>query len=80
MIEEKICLENLNPETVNVLWQKTITVDGTTYDIDLPRRCCYSNSVYGRERVQEDLPEKYQAAIFAVWGDAPTITDLSSQQ
>ncbi len=29
----------------------------------------------GGTQVQEEVPEPYKSAIFAVWGDAPTVSD-----
>lgn len=37
----------------------------------------YINSQRGREEVQNELPQAQQNAIFAVWGDTPTVTENS---
>lgn len=79
-METKIILNNLTVDHVDVICQNVITIDGVTHNLDLPCANAYVNDEFDRSRIKEDLPENYQAAIFAVWGDAPTITNLSSQQ
>ena len=79
-VNTKITLTNLTKDHVDVICQDVITIDGITKNLDLPRANAYVNDAFDRSRIKEDLPENYQAAIFAVWGETPTITDLSSQQ
>ena len=79
-METKIILNNLTVDHVDVICQKVITIDGVTHNLDLPCANAYINDAFDRSRIKEDLPENYQAAVFAVWGETPTITDLSSQQ
>ena len=79
-METKITLSNLSTDYVDVVWQDIIEIDGVIRNLDLPRASSYINSEYGRSQVLLDLPENYQAAIFAVWGETPTITDQSYQQ
>lgn len=79
-METKITLNNLTADHVDVICQNVITIDGVTHNLDLPCANAYANDEFDRSRIKEDLPENYQAAIFAVWGDTPTITDLSSQE
>lgn len=79
-METKITLSNLSTDYVDVVWQDTIEVDGVIRNLDLPRASSYTNSEYGRSQVLLDLPENYQTAIFAVWGETPTIVETSSQE
>lgn len=72
---EKIILDALTSDSVSVQKQKYTIVDGKEYPIGEPWRRAYVNSVQGRTQVQAEVPEPYQSAIFAVWGNAPTVPD-----
>ena len=72
---EKITLDTLTQDSVSVKTQRYILHDGQEYPIGLPHRKAYVNSVTGRQKVVVELPEAQKNAIFAVWGDAPTVSD-----
>jgi hypothetical protein len=72
---EKITLDMLTQDSVSLKKQQYATVDGKEYPIGDPWRRAYINSVKGRAQVQAEVPEPYQSAIFAVWGNAPTVTE-----
>jgi len=72
---EKITFDMLTKDSVSVKKQQYITVDGVEYPIGQPHRKAYINSIKGREEVQSELPLAQQNAIFAVWGDTPTIEE-----
>ena len=38
-------------------------------------RRSYENSPSGRLQANNEVPEPYKAAIFAVWGDTPTVDE-----
>lgn len=69
IIETKITLNHLTKNSVDVLWQDVITIDGVTRNLGLPHAGAYVNDEFGRSQIKLDLPENYQKAIFAVWGD-----------
>ena len=75
MFNERIFLDMLTPESVSVRKQKFVTVDGVEYPIGDPWRRAYVNSIVGRQQVQDEVPEPYKTAIFAVWGNAPTVSE-----
>lgn len=70
-----VTLDALTKNSVSVKRQKTITAEGSTYEIGEPHRCAYVNSVSGRKQLAAELPEPYLSAVLAVWGDAPTVED-----
>ena len=70
-----ITLDMLTADSVSLKKQKYTTVNGKEYPIGEPWRRAYINSVQGRTQVQAEVPEPYQSAIFAVWGNAPTVTE-----
>jgi len=72
---EKITLDMLTENSVSIKKQKYIVDNGEEYPVGQPWRRAYVNSERGRQQVQEEVPEPYRSAIFAVWGDTPTIED-----
>lgn len=74
-MNEKIALDMLTTDSVSVKTQKYTIVEGKEYPIGQPHRKAYSNSARGRQEVETELPEPQRNAIFAVWGDTPTVAD-----
>lgn len=72
---EKITLDMLTETSVSVKTQKYVVVDGVEYPIGEPHRRAYVNSESGRQQVQVEVPEPHRTAIFAVWGDEPTVPE-----
>ena len=72
---EKITLDMLTRDGVNLKKQQYTTINGVEYPIGEPWRRAYINSVKGRAQVQAEMQEPYKSAIMAVWGDTPTVTD-----
>jgi hypothetical protein len=72
---ERLTLDMLTPTSVSVKKQQYVEVNGTEYPIGEPWRRAYVNSVFGRQQVMDEVPEPYRSAIFAVWGDEPTVED-----
>lgn len=73
-IMKEYTLEQLTPDSVNVLIVSSATVNLKVYVLG-HERISYSNSEHGREQVRENLPEEYSNAVFALWGDTPTVPD-----
>lgn len=67
---KKYQLDNLNEKEVSVKITK-YTDEGE--QIGKVFRTTYNNSTAGRLQVQNDLPLAQQNAIFAIWGDTPTV-------
>lgn len=72
---EKYTLDMLNQESVSVKKQTYIDYIGREYPIGEPWRRAYVNDIYGREQIVAELPISQVNAIFAVWGENPTITE-----
>lgn len=72
---EKITIDMLTQDSVSVKKQQYTTVDGVEYPIGQPHRKAYINSTRGREEVMAELPGAQRNAIFAIWGDTPTVTE-----
>ena len=76
-MQEKITLDMLTQDSVSVKKQKYFEQDGQQYPIGLPWRRSYMNSEQGRALVNAEVPEPYKSSIFAVWGDTPTVEDVT---
>lgn len=76
-IEEKKTLDMLTTESVSILTQKFIEEDGEMLQVGKNHRRAYANSQSGREDLEENEPKDVVAAVFAIWGETPTITDES---
>lgn len=69
----KITLETFNENTVILLYQ-TVAEDGYVLR---NHRMSYSNSEFGRSKVQNEVEEPYKSIIFMLWGDKPTLIEGS---
>lgn len=58
---------------MSVKKQSFIEHNGVDYPIGQPHRKAYMNSIRGRLEVENELPQAQQNAVFAVWGDEPTV-------
>ena len=74
-IKTKITLDMLTTDSVSVLKQQYITVDGTDIKVGENVRNAYMNTQTERELLKSELPEEYYNAVMAVWGDTPTIAE-----
>lgn len=74
---EKITLDLLTANSVSIKKQQYALVDGKEYAVGEPWRRAYVNSEKGREQVNTEVIEPYSTAIFAVWGDTPTVDDTA---
>lgn len=74
-IKTKITLDMLTTESVSVLKQQYITVDGTDIRVGENVRNAYMNTQTERELLKSELPEEFYNAVIAVWGDTPTIAE-----
>lgn len=76
-IKEKITLDMLTTDSVSILKQQYITVDGTDIKVGDNIRNAYMNTQTEREQLRSVLPEEYYNAVMAVWGDTPTVAEPS---
>lgn len=72
---ERFTLDMLTQQSVSIKRQQHVDVNGVEYPIGEPWRRAYVNSPSGRQQVMDEVTEPYRSAIFAVWGDEPTIPD-----
>ena len=74
-IKEKKTVDMLTSESVSILTQKFIDVDGVQTQVGQNHRCAYINSESGRKSIAESEPEEIVTAVMAIWGGTPTVTE-----
>jgi hypothetical protein len=76
-MNEKFTVDMLTSYSVSLKKQNFAMVDGIEYAIGEPWRKAYVNSTSGRAEVESEVSDPYKTAIFAIWGDTPTVDDPS---
>ena len=65
--KEKITLDMLTKDSVSVLRQKFITLNGEDVQVVGNVRNAYMNDESGREQLRKVLSDEYYNAVMAVW-------------
>ena len=66
-IKERITLDMLTKDSVSVLRQKFVVIDGTEMQVGENVRNAYMNCENDREILKAELSEEYYNAVMAVW-------------
>lgn len=66
-LKEKITLDMLTKDSVSVLRQKFVVIDGTEMQVGENVRNAYMNCENDREILKAELSEEYYNAVMAVW-------------
>lgn len=66
-LKEKITLDMLTKDSVSVLRQKFVVIDGTEMQVSGNVRNAYTNCDEDKSILKEQLSEEYYNAIMAVW-------------
>ena len=66
-LKEKITLDMLTKDSVSVLRQKFIEINGTEMQVGGNVRNAYMNCESDREILKAELSEEYYNAVMAVW-------------
>lgn len=75
IIEEKQ-IENLVKNGVIVATQKVLIQEGEeNQNVGEMTREAYGNWQSDRERLMQSEPDDVVSAVFAIWGDTPTVAD-----
>lgn len=74
MVQRK-SVDMLTHDGVSIETTRTTMIEGVEYTLGLPHRCAYVNSVQGRALLAEQEPADVVAAVLAMWGDTPTVTE-----
>lgn len=78
-IKEKIILDMLTTDSVSVLKQQYITVDGTDIRVGENVRNAFMNTQTERELLRVKLPDEFYNAVIAVWGNSPSVAESSAE-
>ena len=70
----------LTSDSVSVLKQQFITVDGTDIKVGDNVRNTYMNTQTERDKIRVKLPEEFYNAVMAVWGDTPTVAEPATAE
>lgn len=68
-LKERVTLDMLTPESVSVLKQQFITVNGVEMQVGSNERNSFSNTKEDREVLKNVLSDEYYAAVIAMWGE-----------
>lgn len=68
-------VDMLTSDSVSVLTQKFIELDGEQTQVGENHRCAYTNSARGRILLAESEPAEVVSAVMAMWGDTPTVEE-----
>lgn len=68
-LKEKVTLDMLTSESVSVLKQQFITVNGVEMQVGSNERNSFSNTKEDREVLKNVLSYEYYTAVIAVWGE-----------
>lgn len=79
-IQEEKTVDMLTSQSVSILTQKFIELDGIKTQVGNNNRCAYVNSEPGRQSLQENEPSEVVSAVFAIWGNEPNVEDPSNQE
>ena len=74
-MNEKIILDTLTKDGVNIIKQKYTTIDKVDYNIGKQWAKGYTNSIVGRSELQAEVVEPCLNVILTMWGDTPTVTE-----
>ena len=72
-IVEKKTIDRLTSESVTILTQNFIDLDGVLTQVGQNHRVSYENSDTGRKELEESQPAEVITAVMAIWGDSPTV-------
>ncbi len=69
----KKIVDMLTEESVSIVTQKYMQYEGETVQVGKNHRKGYSNSAAGRTELAREEPKEVVEAVFAIWGDTPTV-------
>lgn len=67
---------DLTEDSVSILKQNFIELDGVTTQVGANFRTSYVNSTSGRQSLMDEQSAQDVEAVLAKWGDTPTIKEM----
>lgn len=77
---QKATVDMLTNTSVSILTQKFVKVDGKETQLGKNHRKAYVNTEAGRQDLMSEQEEATVQAVFAIWGDAPTVSISNEEQ
>lgn len=74
-IKTEYYIDRLRADSVSIAKQDFLVREESKQKLGELHRKAYFNSENGRTELSEEIPEPYAAAVLAVWGNTPTITE-----
>lgn len=71
----RVTIDMLTSESVSILSQKYVTIDGVDTQVGDNHRKAYANSKAGREELRGEQTADVVNAVFAIWGNEPTVEE-----
>lgn len=78
-IATKATVDMLTNTSVSILTQKFVKVDGKETQLGKNHRKAYVNTEAGRQALMSEQEEATVQAVFAIWGDAPMVTNAEQE-
>lgn len=72
-IKEEKTVDMLTNNSVSILTQNFIDINGVKTQVGDNHRCTYVNSKIGRQYLREQEPKNVVDSVIAIWGDTPTV-------
>ena len=70
---KKVTVDMLTDKSVSILTQNFVQVDGKKTQLGENQRKAYVNTEAGRKALMSEQEDATVQAVFAIWGDAPTV-------
>lgn len=77
---QKATVDMLTNTSVSILTQKFVKIDGKETQLGKNHRKAYVNTEAGRQALMSEQEEATVQAVFAIWGDAPTVSISNEEQ
>ena len=74
-ITTKITIDMLTEESVSILTQKFLELDGEVTQVGMNHRKAYINSEQGRTELKAEQPKDVLNSVMSIWGDTPKVVE-----
>lgn len=72
-ITKKVTVDMLTSESVSILTQQFVDIDGEFTQVGKNHRKAYVNTSSGRKAIESEQDDSTVQAVFAMWGDTPIV-------
>ena len=79
-ITTKVTIDMLTDESVSILTQKFLELDGEVTQVGMNYRKAYMNSEQGRTELKAEQPKATVNAVLAIWGDTPKVEENKTKE